>query len=227
MEFIGSLLKEESKKFYLNTSKSQSLQVCLDAVYPEFKLVIRLTDHDQNQCYIDFTLKSWKSFLDLKEKIRSNMNARKEEIVFINDQLKVFTQIRHGDIVICFMDFTSQTVNIRSWTFQQMSEFSKEVTSTYSEYKKKIKSKSNLLKSFVESVIQKDSDDNKQKNNASLFEVFNNIQNMPNDENVENASGNNSSSEETDDDEESDPESEMSENNCCDCGCYRCGTGYY
>lgn len=216
MEFIKSLVTEDSKELYLNKSQSRSLQVCLDSVHPEPKLVIRLlATHDDREFHVDFTLDSWESMLSVQEDICSNADSGIEEIAFISNQLKVFTQLRNENIAVCFMDFSSRRVNMKLKTFKKMIEISKEVTSMYSEYEKKIKLKANLLKSFAESIIQKNYD---QKKSLSLFKILDKLQNWSSEKNIKSvpASRNRNdmaTDDHDDDDDEDESEAESEENN--------------
>lgn len=180
MEFVESIIKTNCEIFYLNDSKSRSLQVCLNSVQPVFQLAIRLSALDHGY-HIDISIESWKKMLEKCQKINSSIGRRIEEIVFINNQLKVFTQTRHGEIAVCFMDFSSQRVNMKSKTFNKMYAVSSKVTLSYQRYEKHINTNANALKSLIESITQKNCDCNKQKNYLSLVHLLDELKNKPTD----------------------------------------------
>lgn len=178
MELLENYLKKDSKKFYLNGAHSRSLQVCLASIYP-IKLVIRLTAHDYEKCYIDLTFELWEQLLEKHRNISWEVEYEKEVLFITTDELKIFTQVRHGTGAACFMNFTGQRVNMRHKTFEQLKKISKKVTSFYIEYNNKIQATAEFLSSFIKSLNQQDVKDLKEENNPLLTDVLNKLQNLP------------------------------------------------
>lgn len=176
MDFVKSFLKEDTEAVFLNAS-TRSLKVCLKSIQPKVELVIRLTAHE-HKCYVDFTFESWQKILEKSQEILNNMREEEEETIFISDQLKVFTEMRHDQCAICFMDSSTGRVNMMIKTFKKWLQVSGDINSSYLKYYEKIRSKAESLQTFVQVIVQQNQG-NKKKNNLPFIDVLQKLKNLP------------------------------------------------
>lgn len=126
--------KSKAEKHSLNHSNSKTLQVCLESVYPTVKLILELRAVE-HQDSVFFSIQTWRTISHHASEIRQAMRAENEETIFVNNELKVFTECMHDQCAVCFLDVRGKRVNIMLKTFSNMMQLGSSITR---EYKKQI-----------------------------------------------------------------------------------------
>ena len=152
MSALNAQFQFKSSIILLNFSATKYLVVKVKSVYPELKINIFLQDND-NGVGVELSKNTWKKILEIENKILQVFKNGKEKKIFQNSEIKVFTEIRHGNLCVCFQEIgnINSRVNIVKKTFEMMVGCEVEVRKKYFKVCNKVIQKSRRMKILTES----------------------------------------------------------------------------
>ncbi|XP_008216164.1 uncharacterized protein LOC103317895 isoform X1 [Nasonia vitripennis] len=153
MEVLNTVFnKSKAEEHTLNHSNSKILQVCLESVYPTVKLALELRAVQHNNS-VFFSIQTWRTIALKRNEIRQAMRAEDERLIFVNDELKVFTECMHDHCAVCFLDIRGKRVNIMLETFSRMMQLGLEITKEYQKQIKTINETAKNLSTFMDFIL--------------------------------------------------------------------------
>lgn len=170
MEVLNIFFKNESLLFKLNRSESKTLQISIQSMYPSLKLTFELRAVQHN-CSVKFEKSSWDAIVDNAENIKETLLEENEKTIFINHELKIFTEKMHDRCAVCFFDQRRVRVNMMRETFRKMMQLSNDVATQYKKIYAKVNETAQNLKLFVDVILMQSNQQDPRQLNTYLNEL--------------------------------------------------------
>lgn len=153
MEVLNTFFSQNGMKNYILThSKSKILQVHLASVHPkiEFVLELRAVKHNDS---VFFSTQSWHTIVVHKSEICEALKQKNEKLIFVNDELKVYTEHICDKYAVFFLDIRGKRVKLVLQSFLNMMQFEQEIREEYQIQIKMINKTAKYLSKFMDYVL--------------------------------------------------------------------------
>lgn len=157
----------QSEKLFINSSKTRFFKLRVNTITPEAQITFYLCAQDY-QIEVKFGKKTWLEIVGQARRISTALRSNKEEKIFENNEIKVFTEKMHGSIAVCFVQ-NNNRINMMIKTYSNLLTKTQDIKKAYKTLLIKIKNSAAYLRNFLHDIIRLG-----QQNHSEMTDDFRN-----------------------------------------------------